>query len=413
MLFSSLQTLSFLILLFVLALILTLVVKKSLRDYHVLVEEKEKGKYRSLLESWICSNKKVACPLSIEERERARAIIEKLLVEFMRWSEDADRRIRIRECFELLGYYEECLAKLDSKRSHERGMAAYLLGELDCKQALDKLIPLLCDRSRDVKFAALRSVCQIGSAEAFEVVVKLLHVDKTVPPERVAEVFNKIDRSIETEAIRILDLDDEDVRVFAAQFLARAKSECAQRALEKAALYGLGVDTRARALSSLGLVGGRKSIPVLKNCFGDSAWEVRAQAAKAAGLLGAKSLSSQLSRCLSDKQWWVRHNGAQALGKLGLPGRRALEKSLDSHDRFAREASAEALQGNGVVDQYIDKYVSNDSIRSAGAQRVLKKLISAGVTSRIEERLMLECSDGLRRKLVELLNTKRDKAMVE
>jgi HEAT repeat protein len=135
----------------------------------------------------------------------------------------------------------------------------------------------------------------------------------------------------------------------------------------------------------------------------DGAWPVRAMAAKALGRLGRAEAVEPLARVLGDPEWWVRSNAARALFALGPAGAGALERTLASDDRFAREQAVLMLEELGKIDERVHGLASLAVGERDRALWFVKRLVESGQTGRLHVLAREEPSATLREALAGLL----------
>jgi len=142
-------------------------------------------------------------------------------------------------------------------------------------------------------------------------------------------------------------------------------------------------DVRARACHALGCIGDPNRAYELTRALDDPEWPVRAMAAKALGRIRHTAAIPALCDALGDDEWWVRYNAAQALRAMNAKGLEALERALDSTDRFARHQAVLMLQEAGVVDARVARLASADEAERERAVRFIERLVAAGQLDRL------------------------------
>jgi HEAT repeat protein len=116
-------------------------------------------------------------------------------------------------------------------------------------------------------------------------------------------------------------------------------------------------EVQIAAVEALGKVGGPLALGPLRECYLSPDWRLRAKAATALGEVGDPSVNATLAAGLGDENWWVRRNSAAALASLPGGGE-VLVAALESGDRFAGDAAAEALADSGALAEARDRVES-------------------------------------------------------
>jgi HEAT repeat protein len=112
------------------------------------------------------------------------------------------------------------------------------------------------------------------------------------------------------------------------------------------------IEVKLAAVHALGRIGVPLVLGSLLDVFDSEDWRLRAKTATALGDIGDQTVIPDLSNRLGDSNWWVRRNTAAALARIP-GGTDALYEALDSNDKFARDAAAEALFDAGGVGKAI------------------------------------------------------------
>lgn len=120
-------------------------------------------------------------------------------------------------------------------------------------------------------------------------------------------------------------------------------------------------------------------MPTIVEATGDNSWPVRAQAANALGMIGDVSTVSALENLATDQEWWVRLNACRALINIGPEGEKALVRTLENPDRFARDRAAATLEEQGIIRRLAGELAENNG-RSEHAEKVIRSLVRAGTT---------------------------------
>jgi HEAT repeat protein len=294
------------------------------------------------------------------------AALKEIIVESYGVAATDDERRGLAELYEATGMMAHDTRTLYEGNSEERAHAAYRLGRLRCRSAIEALTAVTRASSGDLRLVATWALTETGDARAVQPIIASLadadgwrlmqaancllgmNVDLTLPLLELLGAAGAQRERRERTAAAILDLISD--------FGQRARSQLNLHACRHAAgdlIRSGSVDIRTRALRALASLGVETSQDVerIVRALRDEAWEVRAVAARALGDLGLSSAVPQLCQAVSDPAWWVRYNAAHALQRLGEEGGEALRKLQLSEDRFAREIAFQALSQEGSDTQ--------------------------------------------------------------
>lgn len=336
-----------------------------------------------------------------ELRRRDHDVVEQILL-------DHAQRIRgtehgkLARALDELGYVDEMIARLGSRRWWQRAEAAEKLGLSGAKRACRDLIPALKDDVPEVRLRAAKALGILGGTSSIRELVHALNEPNRWSIIRIADILTGMGRSVVDELMAHFAKLKLQGKLAALDILGRIRPLHAVPWLEKR-LGEPESDVRARACHALGCIGDPRSAHRLILALADEAWPVRAMAAKALGRMAPADAVEPLCLAMGDKQWWVRSNAAHALRAMGTRGREALERMLESDDRFASHQAVLMLQEMGVVDQRARQLVGPDDGIRRKAELFIKRLAAAGQTGRLRALASDPGNDELRDALVDLL----------
>jgi len=225
-----------------------------------------------------------------------------------------------------------------------RKFAAFALGDIGDKRAVEPLIKALGDKDRDVCENAAEALGKIGEPTV-EPLIKALGDKNSNVRYRAADALGKIGWHPATDEQKVLylvalrewdkvvksgkpaveplikALGDEDVRSRAAEALGKIGEPAVEPLIK--ALGDLSEYVRREAARALGIIGDKRAVEPLIRALGDKNSGIRKNAAEALGNIRDKRAVEPLIKALGDKDWDVRKNAAGALGDIG--DKRAVE----------------------------------------------------------------------------------------
>jgi len=208
---------------------------------------------------------------------------------------------------------------LDDPRAEVRAQAAQWAGAHPDSDSIDRLLTMLSDRETLCRFTVKDALLRAGRPAIEPLLRHLTEVDGD-PAAEALEL-----------AAGIAD----------SRFLRPALTHC--RASH--------VQTRSKAATLAGAIGGSEATGVLTGLLRDDAPEVRSAAAAALGRLRHWPAAGALRGCLRDPVWDVRLAAGVGLRGLGAAGILVLRQALTDSDPFARDMACQVLElpGDGAL----------------------------------------------------------------
>ncbi|MGE4553494.1 MAG: HEAT repeat domain-containing protein [Desulfovibrionaceae bacterium] len=240
---------------------------------------------------------------------------------------------------------EAILKRLAGDDNEQLREAAFEAGEAPCPEAVPRLAELLKSRNLGVQEAADRALRHIGGSPVVLAVIPLLRSDEAPVRNLSMDILRQVaDQDLEN-VIALLQDDDPDMRIFAADILGSTKSGMAVRPLCEAMLK-------------------------------DPEVNVRYQAAVSLGDLARPEAAQSLGRAMSDEEW-VQYAAVEALAKVGDAGSvDALVKSLDHTSDLVRSMVIDALAEVGNVKAATKMLKRMGGASSAIRNKMVKAVVS-------------------------------------
>jgi len=314
-------------------------------------------------------------------RRRDRDVLERILLDHAQRVRGVEQR-RLSQALEELGYVDRFLAGLRSKRWWRRADAAEKLGLAGASRATEALAAAMTDESPEVRMRAAKSLGLLGGSASVRELVHALQETNRWSTIRIADILTGMGRKVVEELTATFPSLVLPGKLAVLDILGRVRPlHAAPWLVER--LDDPEPDVRARACHALGCIGDPNRAYELTRALDDPDWPVRAMAAKALGRIRHTAAIPALCDALSDGEWWVRFNAAQALRAMNSKGLEALERALDSPDRFARHQAVLMLQEAGVVDARVARLAAADPAERERATRFVERLVAAGQLDRL------------------------------
>jgi len=239
------------------------------------------------------------------------------------------------------GLIEKAEAWCTARRWGQRLRGARLLTLLN---GGEDIVPLLLDDPRpEVRAQAAQWAGEHPEAASIERLLAMLNDPETLCRFTVKDALLRVGRPAIEPLLRHLTEVDGDPAAEALELAAGiADSRFLRSAL--ALCRASHVQTRSRAATLTGAIGGSQAIAVLTELLRDDAPEVRSSAAKALGMLRHWPAAGALAECLRDPAWNVRLAAAVALRGLGAAGVLVLRQAMTDSDPFARDMACQVLE---------------------------------------------------------------------
>jgi len=334
-------------------------------------------------------------------RRRDREVLERVLLDHAQRVRGVEQR-RLNQALEELGYVDRFLEGLRSRRWWRRADAAEKLGLAGAIRATAALSEAMRDESPEVRMRAAKALGLLGSEASVRELVHALQETNRWSTIRIADILTGMGRKVVEELTATFPSLVLPGKLAVLDILGRVRPlHVAPWLIER--LDDPESDVRARACHALGCIGDPNRAYGLTRALDDPDWPVRAMAAKALGRIRHTAAIPALTDALCDHEWWVRYNAAQALRSMNAKGLEALERVLDSSDRFARHQAVLMLQEAGVVDSRVARLASADEAEREGAERFVERLVRAGQLDRLRGLAAEHPDEAVRRALAAML----------
>lgn len=292
--------------------------------------------------------------------------------------------VRLARAFVTLGFADETLAALRSRRLGRRLAAAEALGEMRLAGYSSAVQRGLRDRDSVVRAACAIAIARSGGADGMmaELVAALDVGEHAALGADVAEALSGSGPDAIEELQELLrGYPEPRTAALIAVVLGERHAIASARVLR--GLLGEADDeVVARAISALGAIGDPASASIITTFIGGSrAPGVRAAACRASVHLESPDAVSALSGALGDEHWPVRRAAAETLVALGWP---AVAQALSSLGACPPETTLHVWSALERADLSGD-VVTRAARADPTAQRLVAGALAAGARARVEE----------------------------
>ena len=229
--------------------------------------------------------------------------------------------------------------------------AAVVLAELGDESALDALLEHLGDREPEIRIQAARGLGRMRWTPAIDAVVARFNIETPWVRSRFADTLISFGADATWPLLAYIRVNhpfETAGPVAAIRTLGSIGDDQAVQPLIEVLHNAADAEVKLAIIETLGTMASPSAGPVLRTSAHSSDWRVRAKAMTALGEIGDPLSLDVLAGGLTDPEWWVRRNAAAALVRV-RGGIDRLYDALAGDDRFAADASAEALADSGEL----------------------------------------------------------------
>jgi len=249
---------------------------------------------------------------------------------------------RVRTACEQLGFVQDHVRRIQSRRWWVRAQAAYRLGLMGSPQAESFLIAALDDPIAEVRLMAIRSLAALDGQLALKPIIEHFKENSGWGLLEISDIVLRLGPVCLPILLETLNGDALRARLVAIDLLGLLKDSRAVAPLILT-LNSPRQEVRIRAVKALGLIADAAAIPAICRCAGDPSWEVRLMVGSAIGRAGGLPQIPVLVHLLNDAEKRVRVEAAEALIQLGEFGRAALRQAGLGPDAFTHYLAGQFL----------------------------------------------------------------------
>jgi HEAT repeat protein len=308
--------------------------------------------------------------------------------------------------------YPALIRRLRSGKTLERVHAVKVLGYFHDPRGIEAIAKSICDPCPEVVVACVLSLGRLKSPLAIPTLIEFVHKGQSLVPDvtlvgSLAACASKEPKKL----VPLLHSVDSRPRILGAWAL----SEVADNTV-LSALMGTRRDpdpeVRAKVARALARISEPDSVEALIFLANDESWFVRVRALDALGKLQAPAGEPIALAALFDNVREVRYRAASALRQIKGMHSEVLVKAITEVSLLGFNSLVSEWERAGFLEAVVDDLSGQDVTRRADGEKSLKALIGAGLTSALENlvlvhpniearldlsRLLLETADDLGR----------------
>ena len=242
------------------------------------------------------------------------------------------------------GEIDRAVAMTRSRSAVKRSRGAYLLGLVRDKASVSVLLPLLSDKTEEVRLVATRALGAIGEPAAAEAVIEALRLRQGrigVPAWIAADALLGMGVDIGSVLLKAMQDDEHGIRNVAATVAGLGTFASAAPHLRKLLANDPSSEVRLSAAISLGQVGGTGDVEVIAAHTGsDHSTPLRRVCVEALGELGSPQALPILRALLSDEDRRLAELAGESMVRIGDAGVTELRIAATGDDAGVRIARA-------------------------------------------------------------------------
>jgi len=242
------------------------------------------------------------------------------------------------------GEIDRATAMTRSRSAVKRSRAAYLLGLVRDTASVPVLLPLLSDKSDEVRLVATRALGAIGEPSTAEAVIEALRIRRGrigVPAWIAEEALLGMGVGIGPVLLKALKDDEHGIRNVAATVVGLGTYPSAAPELRQLLAYDLSSEVRRSAAVALGQVGGDGDVGAIGAHTGPGhPTPLRRICVEALGELGSPQALPKLRALLADDDRRLAEMAGESMVRIGDAGVTELRIAATGDDEGARIARA-------------------------------------------------------------------------
>ncbi len=278
--------------------------------------------------------------IMVNDNDAEREFFSEFLIYYLETIKGQNWKI-ICQIFRKAGLVQRELEILQTDENNWRcAMAAYRLGQVKAKEALQTLQQAVRSENNMLAYSAAASILNLEDKESTYETLKYLLSHKNFSEEQFAEIILGHGSLVTSELIDLTSLYEKLplTRYMIIDFFGYFKTLNAAPFLIKLLKNSKETEEKIRLVKALGNIMSIEAIPILKSCLKEENPIIRSQAAKALGNFEDEENICFLEPLLEDRDWWCRNHATIGIIKVGETGKTFLQKKYEeTQDPYAKD----------------------------------------------------------------------------
>lgn len=268
-----------------------------------------------------------------------------------------DMHAALAEVYAELGFLEEDLEGLRAPTWQRRMYAVRNLAPVAEPAHREAIVRLSNDR-QEIRMMAAQVLARAGTAgDVADVLFEWKSTTRLAERPIRSLVSNLPTEHLEALMEQWLEFPDPAVRRILLTLAASRAPGAAARWIDLAS-KDPNIEVRIAACDALATLRLPGAVGRLVELTAAEEWQVRARAVRSLGRMAPREGVDLITRLMRDRAFWVRRNAAGALAGLGPQGIAALrDAAVSDPDRFARDGAREELMRIGLADGAVGRGV--------------------------------------------------------
>lgn len=299
--------------------------------------------------------------------------------------------------------YTNWIRRLRAGKSHERAVAAKMLGYFPDDRGIQALAEGLRDRSPKVALSCVLSLGRLKARGALAALVKSLpDLPRTIPDITLIAVLAACARGEPQSLVGLLKSPQDRLRILGAWALSQVADPTVLPDLVSAA-QDSHAEVRAKVARGLARIPDAASVEALKIMVRDPVWFVRLRALDAWGELHPAEGGEIPLAALNDEVREVRYRAACALRKIQGMKSEFVSQILRTGSSLSFDSLLSEWDRAGFLDSVACDLADPGSTRTNASKDFVRVLVAAGVTSTLENFVLVYPNEEVRWALAKLL----------
>lgn len=271
---------------------------------------------------------------------------------------------------------------LTSFNKWQRIEAILSLGYAQVERSVNILKKTINDKDADIAYFSIIALGQIRNPDSARALLGFLK-KRNFYRNKIFSVLEAFPPEITEEVIKLTDVSDVGVRIWAIDLIGRFKAVRYQKKIEELAGDKSG-EVRAAACRCLGDLGRKDSKDILVKCLSDNFWLIRVCAVQALSKVLGKECLSEVTKRINDSSLSVIDSVKDVMIEHIEAALPIIEKFLSGGDEIAKRIGIEALGVTGYSVNILKGVLVSEGKDKVLFTRLLEGLIKVQAHSGLE-----------------------------